>query len=112
MKRTDVIYYGLDAHYPNNHYSSPNALYAALAASRPLLTTDVGEIARIVREEECGLILERPTAEHIGAALTALRDPSLRAKLAENAWAAGAEKYNWPVAQQNLLRLYAEVNEA
>jgi glycosyltransferase involved in cell wall biosynthesis len=111
MQATDVVYYGLDAGYPNNRYSSPNALYAALAASRPLLTTDVGEIAQIVREEECGFVLEHATAEHIGTALTALRDPGLRAKFAENAWAASVEKYNWPVAQQNLLRLYEEVCE-
>jgi glycosyltransferase involved in cell wall biosynthesis len=49
MRAADVVYYGLRSDFPNNRFSSPNTLYAALAAGRPLVTTDVGEISHVVR---------------------------------------------------------------
>jgi glycosyltransferase involved in cell wall biosynthesis len=106
MRAADVVYYGLRSDFPNNHFSSPNALYSALAAGRPLLTTNVGEIAQVVRAEECGVILEAPTAEAIGAGLAELRAPGVRATMSRNARSAAESKYNWPAAEAELLNLY------
>lgn len=106
MKATDVVYYGLRSDFPNNHFSSPNALYGALAAGRPLLTTDVGEISQVVREEGCGLVLPEPTVEALGLALAELREPEARATMAQNAERAGETKYNWETSEAELLELY------
>ena len=106
MRAADVVYYGLRSDFPNHHFSSPNALYSALAAGRPLLTTNVGEIAQVVRTEECGVILEAPTAEAIGAGLAELRAPGVRATMSRNARSAAESKYNWPAAEEELLNLY------
>jgi glycosyltransferase involved in cell wall biosynthesis len=106
MRAADVVYYGLRADFPNNRFSSPNALYSALAAGRPLLTTDVGEISQVVRDEGCGLVLPDPSAVAIGRALTELQAPDVRAAMAGRARRAGEAEYNWRAAEEALLDLY------
>jgi len=109
----DVVYYGLNHHITddNIHYSSPNALFNALAAGKPLLTTNLGEIARIVQEEQCGIIVEPLTPERLAAAIEQLRDPAVRASMSINARRAAREKYNWDVAAATLLRLYQQLDQ-
>jgi glycosyltransferase involved in cell wall biosynthesis len=111
MRASDVVYYGLRADFPNNRYSSPNALYAALAAGRPILTTSVGEICQVVEAEECGIILPEPTMEAIAEGLGRLRKPEVWAAMARNAQRAAENKYNWSVAESTLLATYGEVWE-
>ena len=106
MRSSDVVYYGLRSDCPNNRFSSPNALYGALAAGRPLLTTDVGEISQIVREESCGLVLGEPTVERIGLALAQLRDGETRAAMSKRAEHAAQTKYNWETSEARFLELY------
>ena len=60
---------------PNARFSAPNKLYEALAAGRPLITGDFGEIADVVREAECGIVLPVYSAEEIRKALAAMKDP-------------------------------------
>jgi glycosyltransferase involved in cell wall biosynthesis len=109
MQGADVVYYGLRADFPNNRFSSPNALYSALAAGRPLLTTGVGEIARVVHEESCGVVLDEPTKEAIAAGLNLLRTSKARTAMARNAQHAAATKYNWALAEAELLGLYTDL---
>jgi glycosyltransferase involved in cell wall biosynthesis len=107
----DVIYYGLDHHFAddNIHYSSPNALFNALAAGKPVLTTNLGEIARIVREENCGVIVERPAPEQLAEAIKQMRDPAFRAPMSLNARRAAQDKYNWNAAAATLLSIYQQL---
>jgi len=109
----DAIYYGLNYQITddNIHYSSPNALFNALAAGKPLLTTNLGEIARIVQEEQCGMIVEPLTPERLADAIQQLRDPAVRAAMSMKARRAAQEKYNWDVAAATLLNLYRQLNQ-
>jgi glycosyltransferase involved in cell wall biosynthesis len=109
MRASDVVYYGLRAEFPNNRYSSPNALYAALAAGRPILTTDVGEICKVVEAEECGIVLPEPTTEAIAESLGRLRKPEVWGAMARNAQRAAENKYNWSVAESTLLATFSEM---
>jgi glycosyltransferase involved in cell wall biosynthesis len=114
MQACDVVYYGLRAGFPNNRFSSPNALYAALAAGRPLLTTNVGEISQVVKAEGCGVVLpgggaRDPTATEISLALNQLAEPESRAAMAARARRAGETKYNWENAKRELLDLYGRL---
>ena len=95
----DVIYYGLDIHDRNSQYNSPNALFNALAAGKPILTTNIGEIAQIVREEHCGTIVEEATPDLLAKAMKQLSDPAFRLPMAGNARRAAEHKYNWDIAQ-------------
>lgn len=105
----DVIYYGLSAESGNNHYSSPNALFNALAAGKPVLTTNVGEIAHIVKKEQCGIVVEQPTPVALAQAMMQLRAPDFREPLASNALRAAQTKYNWASAQETLFDVYRQI---
>jgi glycosyltransferase involved in cell wall biosynthesis len=105
----DVIYYGLKADDRNNQYSCPNALFNALAAGKPLLTTNVGEIAHIVREEHCGLVIEKPAPALLAEAITQLRARDWLERLTKNARRAANNKYNWNAAATTLLAVYQKI---
>ena len=109
MALTDVIYYGLDAADGNNQYSSPNTLFNALIVGKPILTTNVGEIAHIVRNEECGVIVEQPTPSLLAQAMMQLYDPDFRKQLAFNARQIAQSKYNWTMAEANLVNAYRQI---
>lgn len=105
----DVLYYCLRADYPGAVYNAPNSLSHAMLSGRPIIANDVGDLGRIVRTTNCGLIIDGAEPERIAAAITALRDPALRAELGGNGLAAARRTYNAEAMQRELLRLYAEV---
>ena len=91
----DVVYYGFDPKNPNARFSAPNKLFEALAAGRPLITGDFGEIADVVREASCGLVLPDYGVREIQKALAILRDANVRASMAGNAKRFGRAVMNW-----------------
>jgi glycosyltransferase involved in cell wall biosynthesis len=105
----DVNYYGLNMSHTNSQFSAPNALFNALAAGKPVLTTNVGEIAHIVREEQCGIIVQEPTPMLLSQAIVQLRDPVICESLAANARRAAQANYNWNVAEATLLNVYEQL---
>jgi glycosyltransferase involved in cell wall biosynthesis len=101
----DVVYYGFDPRNPNARFSAPNKLYEAVAAGRPLITGDFGEIAEVVRQAECGIVLPEYSAEEIRRALNVLADNGRRYSMAANAWRFGRTSLNW---ERGADALYAE----
>jgi len=106
FRLADVIYYGLYDSSGNSRFSSPNALFHAMQFGKPVITTDIGEIADIVRKENCGLVIEQPTAPLIAQAMNELYDQKLRQKLGSNGRRAAETKYNWAVSEKSLLSVY------
>ncbi|MBM4037117.1 MAG: glycosyltransferase family 4 protein [Planctomycetes bacterium] len=105
----DVVYHGLDAANPNARYGAPNKLFEALAAGKAVVCNDCGELGRIVREEGCGVVAEALTAEALARALRELLEPGRLAKCQARAQRAGRERYNWAMAESELLGLYADL---
>ena len=105
----DVVYYGFDPRNPNARFSAPNKLYEALAAGKPLITGDFGEIAEVVRQADCGIILPEYSALEVGRALDALRDEKLRQRLSWNAKQFGASFMNWDKGAEILEREYSAI---
>ncbi len=105
----DVVYYCLRGDYGNNKYSAPNKLFEALAAGRALITGTVGEIARIVREEQCGICLEEISKARIMQAFETLRDTEYLRMYQHNARRAGTNTYNWRRAEAVLLQAYSRL---
>lgn len=105
----DVVYYGYDVNSPNAQYSAPNKLFEALAAGRPLLTANFGEIGRIVSESHCGVILPDYSVAEIVRGLDACADPERLKELKAAAAQAGRQEYNWARAQQVLLSAYRQL---
>ena len=91
----DVIYYGFDPANPNARFSAPNKLFEALAAGKPLITGDFGEIADVVRSASCGFVLPEYSAEAIRDALALLNESNLRDTVAQNARRFGKATMNW-----------------
>jgi len=103
---SDVIYYGLDDSNPNAKYSAPNKLFEALAAGKGVITGNHGEIAKIVREENCGLVVDDITPSNLIRAFDLIRQNGVLKKYQTNALAAAQKKYNWANAERTLLNIY------
>ena len=102
----DVVYYGFDPENPNAQFSAPNKLFEALAAGKPLITGDFGEIADVVRAAKCGLVLPEYTQNAICDALIAMRDPRVRNAMARSAKQFGEVSMNWSKGEEILYREY------
>lgn len=105
----DVIYYCLLTDYPGAVYNAPNALSNAMAAARPIIANDVGDLGRIVRQTGCGLLLPEVTPSAIQDAVDKLKNPALRQRMGEAGRTAAETEYNWATASQKLIRVYAEL---
>jgi len=111
MKTVDAIYYCLRSDYPGAVYNAPNTLSHAMAAGRPIIANDVGDLGRIVRETGCGFLLTEVTPATISAAIRKLADPSYRKQIGDSGRAAAQEKYNWAAASQLLKQVYAQLGK-
>jgi glycosyltransferase involved in cell wall biosynthesis len=103
----DAVYYGFDPANPNARFSAPNKLFEALAAGRPLITGDFGEIAEVVRQADCGIVLAHYSAGNIREALRELSDPALRVRLGKNGARHGRMDMNWTKGERILRREYS-----
>jgi glycosyltransferase involved in cell wall biosynthesis len=105
---SDIIFYGFDPVNPNSKFSAPNKLFEALAAGKAVLTGDFGEVGRIVKDTECGLITKKFTEEEIRKNLSSLR-PEILSRFKENSKKNGLEIYNWQNACVTLLEQYSRL---
>jgi glycosyltransferase involved in cell wall biosynthesis len=103
----DVVYYGFDPQNPNARFSAPNKLYEALAAGRPLITGDFGEIAEVVREANCGIVLAEYSTHEIRKALDAMAIRDTRDFMATNARRFGQTSLNWQKGEEALHLWYS-----
>ena len=102
---SDIVFYGFDPDNPNARFSAPNKLFEALAAGKPLITGDFGEIGNIVSHEKCGIIIANYSESQIKAALLSLKGNE-KMKLSKRAKRAGREKYSWQKAGETLQSSY------
>ena len=105
---SDVIYYGFDPQNPNARFSAPNKLFEGLAAGRPLVTGDFGEIGEVVRESQCGIIVPSYSPEEIAKAFRTLGDSATRERMAANARQRGRE-IDWDKAEETLYVEYSRL---
>ena len=103
---SDVVYYCLKPDYPGAVYNAPNTLSNAMAAGKPVIANDIGDLGRIVRKTSCGILLDEVTPQTIREAILRLGDSVLRAKLGEAGRRAAETEFNWPVTEKRLLELY------
>ena len=103
---SDIIYYCLREDYPGAAYNAPNTLGHAMAAGRPIIANDVGDLGRIVRQTGCGLLLQSVTPTEIRAAIEALRDPVLRQQTGKAARHAAETQYNEAHGDRLLREIY------
>jgi glycosyltransferase involved in cell wall biosynthesis len=106
FKAADVIFYGLRLDYPGAIYNAPNTLSCAMAAGRPVVATDVGDLGRMVRQADCGILIGEATPRAIAAAIEQLLEPATRARLGSNARQAAKGPYSATAQRAQLIALY------
>ncbi|MBV7338404.1 glycosyltransferase family 4 protein [Chloroflexi bacterium TSY] len=102
----DIIYYALRVDYPGAVYNAPNTLAQAMAAGRPIIANDVGDLGRIVRTTDCGILLDDVTATSIADAVSQLEDRQMRIQLGGNGQRAAIETYNVNQLDDQLVQIY------
>ena len=96
------------APYPRlaNFYFSPLKVYEYMAAGLPVVVSDIGQLAAIVRHEEDGLRCPPGDAAALAAALERLaRAPALRARLGHAARAKVHREHTWRAVARRILDL-------
>lgn len=75
---------------------SPLKIFEYMACGKPVITTDVGNLRRIIVRHHCGLIVKPGDIEAMSDALMKLvENPELAKKLGENGRKAAVRHYSW-----------------
>jgi glycosyltransferase involved in cell wall biosynthesis len=106
---SDIIYCGFDPFNPNARFVAPNKLYEALAAGKPLISPDVGEIGDLIRRADCGVVTPDCSAASVREAIEAVRDPVKRAQWTRNARLLGRSEMNWSKGREVLNEEYSRL---
>ena len=88
----------------------PIKLFEYMAFGLPVIFSDIGIPAAIIKEENCGLTVDiddiNGTAD---AMIKMILDKSYYGQLSENGKKAVEKKYNWNTEQQKLLKVYKDL---
>jgi glycosyltransferase involved in cell wall biosynthesis len=106
---SDVIYCGFDPAMSNFRFAAPNKLFEALAAGKPLITPDIGEIGDLVRGANCGVVMADCSAASVREAIERMRDPALRGVWTRNAKDLGRTEMNWNKGREVLYQEYSRL---
>ena len=107
---SDVLFRFSDPKHPKTKYESPNKLFEAMMCAKPIIVSDGGSMARIVKEEACGLVVPFGDITAIRQAIAKLRDDGeLRLQLGSNGRRAYDNKYNGTLMQERLLQAYGDL---
>ena len=92
----------------NHVYAMPHKMFDYMRERLPVILPEFAvEVAPIVREEECGILLDPSKPQAIADALDRLAgDPELRRRLGENGRRAVFRRYNWEREFEKLLEVY------
>ena len=94
----------------NNRYTIPLKLLEYMAAGRPVVASEIGFIAEIVRESGCGVLVPPGDAgAHAQALADLLGNPEERRRMGAAGRAAVRARYTWATEGEKLVRLYQDV---
>ena len=89
----------------------PNKFFENLVVGIPTVGSNLPEIARIVTEEKCGLLVDATQPQEIADAIEYLyRHEDIKLEMGKNALRAAKEKYNFGKQAEKLLKVYEEIS--
>ena len=80
-----------------------------MAAARPIIATDIGDLGRMVGDTDCGILLSDATPENIASAIEQLASADVREELGENGRLAAKQTYNTKATEQLLVQIYQDL---
>ncbi len=90
----------------NYRFSLPNKLFDYITAGIPVITSDLPEVSKIVRENRCGIVIPEVSPEAIAKAIQELKyNPAFLSELKKNAVIA-SESINWESESVKVRALY------
>jgi glycosyltransferase involved in cell wall biosynthesis len=90
---------------------TPNVVLEAMAAGLPVITTEAGDLRRIVRHRQTGLIVPVDDAQAVAESLLELaRSPESASRLGEQARAEVLETYSARNVRSALEHFYSEIH--
>jgi len=95
----------------NHYYSLPNKLYEYMMAGLPVIASDFPEMARIINEHNCGILVDSSSPQTIAKGIKELiRSPEEMRRMGIRGRKASLEQYNWPVEAKKLVDLYMKLS--
>lgn len=109
--KADILFRFSDPKVPKTYYESPNKLFEAMMGGKPIIVSDGSSMARIVTEENCGIVVPFGNIQAIREAVMTLKsNQELRKRLGENGRAAYEKKYSWAIMERRLVDAYDKVS--
>ena len=106
---------GLALHQPEERFrwvgkGTGRKFFTYMQCSLPIVATDLAEVAQVVEEEECGLLVDATDIDAtVGAITYLLEHPDMAEEMGMRGRRAILEKYNWETESSKLLRFYVRV---
>ena len=96
-------------HY-NNLIGLPLKLFEYMACGKPVVASNFPEIRKVVKEADCGILVDPTDVDEIAnAILYLLEHPEEAKRMGENGRRAVEEKYSWDKMEEKLLELYGRL---
>ncbi len=95
----------------NHVFALPHKMFDYMMAGLPVIAPDFAEeVSAIIKEADCGILVDPSKPDEIAAALERLAsDPEERARLGRNGQQAVATLYNWEAEAAKLVTMYQEL---
>jgi glycosyltransferase involved in cell wall biosynthesis len=91
-------------------FNSPVKLFESMAVGIPVLCTRVGDVEEIIKESQCGFLVDADDMTDIIDKLSILiQDESQRKKMGTNGHRYAKEKLNWETMEKRLLMVYQKL---
>jgi glycosyltransferase involved in cell wall biosynthesis len=96
-------------HNLNNKLGSPNKVFDAMMASKPVMVAKGTYAAGLVAEEKCGVAIDYKPESFLPAVDQLKGSPDITRTLGQQARKAAEQRYNWEEVSKVLLSVYASL---
>ncbi|MBI0534839.1 glycosyltransferase [Roseomonas sp. KE2513] len=96
--------------HENHRLALPHKLFDCMLAGLPVIVPDFAEeVAAVVRETGCGMLVDTADPATVADAVRALADPALRAEMGAAGRAAALGRFGWAGEAARLVELYQDL---